>query len=396
VERENGWLAVKAPPQLEVKVKSVTDELLYIDRNELPEWAGRAGETTALAYRYLRAGWRAALDVRRFDEAQVLQALVDSAQLRTVIAPDGQMMTAMTLRIRNNSRQFLSMIMPPNSKVWSSFVNGMPVRTSINGDRIQVPLERASADQLVLVEITYVGLEKFPSNSGAVKLIAPRLDLPMKNARWDLFLPADYKYTKFEGSMAHEPRPTETRYRSFSELDYQQQEVKVKLERELALSNDLLAAQRELASGNLQGANVFYNRALDNKRDARELQEFGDKLRFTNANFWLRNNSGTIFTESAGQAGLDLETASKQLEKLQQAQALTATRTGPLRVNLPTRGVSHSFVQVLQTEVDKPMTVEFHAANTKAGNVPWRVAGGLAAFAALWLITALAMRRRQA
>ena len=58
-----------------------------------PQWAGRPDAATVLAYRYLRPGYKLALEARRFDEAEVLQALIDSARLTTVVADDGQMMT---------------------------------------------------------------------------------------------------------------------------------------------------------------------------------------------------------------------------------------------------------------------------------------------------------------
>ena len=59
----------------------------------------------------------------------------------------------------------------------------------------------------------------------------------------------------------------------------------------------------------------------------------------------------------------------QQVAQLQKAQAVAVTRVTPLRVNLPTRGLRHSFVQVLQTEVDKPLTVQLSAHNDR--NTGW-------------------------
>ena len=66
----------------------------------------------------------------------------------------------------------------------------------------------------------------------------------------------------------------------------------------------------------------------------------------------------------------------------------------PLRVNLPTRGLRHSFTQVLQTEVNKPMTIEFRAANT--ANIGWLklMFNAIAGFLAIWLFVAVGFNRR--
>jgi hypothetical protein len=65
----------------------------------------------------------------------------------------------------------------------------------------------------------------------------------------------------------------------------------------------------------------------------------------------------------------------------------------PLRVNLPTRGLRHSFAQVLQAEPGKPMTVSFIAENAMTVNWPKRVATGLAGFLALWVVVAFVSGR---
>ena len=65
----------------------------------------------------------------------------------------------------------------------------------------------------------------------------------------------------------------------------------------------------------------------------------------------------------------------------------------PLRVNLPTRGIRHSFTQVLQTESGKPMTVSFAAGNTRSVNWPKRISLGLAGFLGMWVVVTLVVNR---
>jgi hypothetical protein len=113
VERETGSVVVLAKAALQVVEKSATDQLLKIDARELPDWAGvSATAEAALVYRYLRPGFQLVCDLRRFGQATVLQALIDSAVLTTVVADDGQMMTEMSLKIRNNGLQHLEIELP--------------------------------------------------------------------------------------------------------------------------------------------------------------------------------------------------------------------------------------------------------------------------------------------
>ena len=122
-----GLLAISAKAPLQVSESSAAD-LQRVDAGDFPDWAGSPDNAMALAYRYVRPGYKLALVVRRYDEAEVLQALVDSAQFTSVVADDGQMMTEMSLSIKNNGRQFLEIELPPSAKVWSAFVAGQPVR----------------------------------------------------------------------------------------------------------------------------------------------------------------------------------------------------------------------------------------------------------------------------
>jgi hypothetical protein len=95
-----------------------------------------------------------------------------------------------------------------------------------------------------------------------------------------------------------------------------------------------------------------------------------------------------------GAVQIDEKAAEQQWEKLQQSQELATATVQPLRVNLPTHGVRHSFNQVLQTEIGKSMSVQFAAASTRGVGWPMRIGMSVAGFAVLWLISHLALQKR--
>ncbi len=426
-ERETGALAILARPPLQVAARTTSEELVKIDARELPDWAG-VGDTAArvdaeavvLSYRYVRPGYKLSLEVKRFEDAAVLQALVDNVHLTTVVADDGQMMTEMTLAIHNNGRQDLELELPAGAKVWSAFVAGQPVRPTRRDGKLLLPLERSGADGApVSVELTYVGVEKFPRGKGRVSLASPKLDMPLKNARWELYLPPDYDYANFEGSMSHELEVAPV-YKTFSLYDYSQQETEKKAVRKAEVQSFLSNAREQLAAGKVKELNEAYNQTRNGsyydaeaakdlkgiERDLRRAQS-GNLINAQRA--YSAKNAGTF----GGEAGAgtnpggnraemdrtlnyDTGVAEQQWAKLQQAQELGGANVQPLRVNLPTRGLRHVFTQVLQTEINKPMTIQLAAASTKAMSWAARIGLSLAGFLMLWCCVAFLLKRKDA
>ena len=448
VERETGAVAVLGRAPLQVTERSATGELQKIDPRELPEWSGlQTGvlgkDSVLLGYRYLRPGWKLGVNAQRYQEAGVLQALVDSMRLVTVVADDGQMMTEMTLAVRNNGRQFLEAKLPKDATVWSAFVAGQAVRPSKQGDRLMLPLERTGTDDApIMVEITYVGRERFPKTRGGVALASPTLDVPLKNARWDLYLPPDYEYAKFKGSMTRdESGGVEPVQQVFSLTEYNRRESEVREQKEndnkIALGNikNMMMNSKD-NSGLANGANLEQLKKIskdvqdvESKKEVAELEKslkrsqsralvdaqrnwsVENNYRFNAGNeaFGInvpalqqldmpqgRMGQAPAEPQQAAQSlvAYDDAAASAQWAMICRAQEITTTTVAPLRANLPTHGQYHGFTQVLQTELNKPLTVEFAAKNL--AETPWyRTAFWFAAaFVVLWTMTAFYSGRR--
>ncbi len=108
-----------------------------------------------------------------------------------------------------------------------------------------------------------------------------------------------------------------------------------------------------------------------------------------------QNKPGGNRSDNSIALNYDTGAAQQQWAKLEQAQELGVVNAQPLRANLPTRGMQHVFTQVLQTEINKPMTIQLAATSTKAMSWAGRVLLPLAGFLALWLIVALLPKRRE-
>ena len=424
VERETGVLTFNARAPLQVNEEMASADLIRIDPRELPSLAGAAAETAMLAYRYLRPGYELAVRTRRHDAAEVLQALVDSARLISVITEDGQMMTQMTLTMRNNGRQFLEVALPdPQATVWSAFVAGQPVRPTDRGGKLLLPLERSGEGASLPVEVTFIGRVPFPERRGQVALAAPTLDVPLKNARWELFLPPGYDYAKFEGTMTRDLRTASPVVRLFSQTVYSQVEESNRAKQQSEVAAAISNVTENLKKGNLEeaskGLSQTYraNEGLDlgNNMDVQKLEKDIRRAQARNLIDAQNNYSYNARQRDAAQQGqqaaeqlkeslereqatgkqfvmYDAEAAEQQLAMVRKAQEVTTGKVSPLRVNLPQRGLQLAFTQALQTETGKTMTITFTTVNTESPGLFNRLLWGAFWVAALAFLVALGRR----
>jgi type II secretory pathway pseudopilin PulG len=414
VERETGALAIAARAPLQVIERKATG-LQRIDTQDLPAWARPFDPATVLAYRYVRPGYQLSVVAQRFAEAEVLEALIDHARLTTVIADDGQVMTEMALAVRNNGRQFLELQLPKDTRVWSAFVDSQPVRLNQQGDRLLVPLDKTRTDDgTIPVELVYAGTCRFPKTKGRVELQSPALDVPLKNARWELYLPADYQYAKFGGTMTPASEPAvERAVARFTQTDYAQQEQQRKSKQTSQANSAINNLRSQLAVGNIKDAVNEYNYSKRNARmgaqSDQELRQLEGELRRAQSSNLLKSQSDFFYqnTSQIGNQNFDATQAAKQMlplqtdqavaerqwTKLQQIQEIAEIKVQPLRINLPLRGVRHAFSQVLQTEIRKPMTITLTATNTKAPHWGTRILLVLGGFIVLWIVVATLERK---
>ncbi len=421
VERETGVLIFNARAPLQVVEDQTSTDLIRIDPREVPDWAGVTTGTAALAYRYLRPGYELSVRTRRHDAAEVLQALVDSSRLISVITEDGQMMTHMTLAVRNNGRQFIEISLPDRqTDVWSAFVAGQPVRPTARDGKVLLPLERSGEGAAIPVEVTFIGRVKFPERNGKVALAAPTLDVPLKNARWELFLPPGYDYAKFEGTMTREARAAAQVV--WTETEYKQVESDNRVKRESEIVASISNVQENYKKGNIEEANKALSQTyranndlgLGNNEEVKKLEKDIRRAQAKNLidaqntySFNARQRDAaqqgqqleileqTVAREqAAGKAFVvyDNETAEQQLAMVQKAQEVTTGKVSPLHVNLPQRGLQLAFAQALQTETGKAMTITFTADNLETPGLFNRLLWGAFCVAALAFMVALVRR----
>ncbi|TFH48321.1 MAG: hypothetical protein E4H01_06575, partial [Lysobacterales bacterium] len=125
-EVEHGRIAVEALSAVEVRATTV-DQLSSLDVNELPQQLVlKTTNPILLGYKYVNAEppYRLSLKITRHREIDVQVAAIEKAHYSSLYTRDGLVVNTAQFQVRNSRRQFLRLELPPQSQVWSVFVDG--------------------------------------------------------------------------------------------------------------------------------------------------------------------------------------------------------------------------------------------------------------------------------
>ncbi len=206
VEREKGFYGIAASTNVELAVNKA-ENVSAIDVRELPQsvWSSSTNPIL-LAFKYLKQPVGIDIEVTKHEEIPVLVAAVDSAEFMSLLTDEGKSVTKAVYQVRNNVKQFLHLDLPEGASLWSVFVAGKPVKPAKNKEgSILVPLEKSqlSGEDLTRfpVEVVYAAEGKKFAAFGGRALKLPRIDLPSSSLRWSIFLPREFAYLHFGGTV---------------------------------------------------------------------------------------------------------------------------------------------------------------------------------------------------
>ncbi len=207
--REKGFIAVEMKGSAEAKVT----EAVGLDRasfSELPpQVLSHSAKPLIFAYKYLRHPYRMVLDISKHKELPVISTVVDSASGITLFTEDGKLVHRLTYTVRNTWKQFMEVTLPKDAELWGTYVGGKSVKPTKNEkEKILIPLNRSQSSEGGLapfdVELIYFQkAEKFRW-FGIKKSSFAIPDLMMSRVIWSIYLPFDYSFVHFGGSMEKE------------------------------------------------------------------------------------------------------------------------------------------------------------------------------------------------
>jgi len=199
-----GFLGVEAVGNIEVNSKQVKNGVLIPAKN-LPKllWQ-KASNPLLYGYQFYGNRFSPSVNIRGFQEIQTVVANVDLVDGVTHRTLEGKSITRLLYFIRNNDRQFLTLTLPKNSRIWQAFLNGKPVKPAQkNSGEILIPMKKSSSQggelESFSIEIGYITEVNKLTLKGDIQNQLPAIDIPISYLRWTLYLPEYYEYSKFEG-----------------------------------------------------------------------------------------------------------------------------------------------------------------------------------------------------
>lgn len=206
VTRETGYVAVARRENIEVRAAEVAEALEPRDPKELPPMLSRG----FLGYRYFDPSqFKLRLEMIRHESEKVLGALIRRMHIETVLSQQRVVMHEVMLEVQNQREQYLELKLPMGMTIWLAQVAGATVRPAMrqdNGTTTQLIelVKSPTADGVMRVRLV---LRQTLADSdmggfGRLHFEPPQpFNIPVLRTTWKLYLPRDYRYLGFGGSM---------------------------------------------------------------------------------------------------------------------------------------------------------------------------------------------------
>ncbi|MBU0639937.1 MAG: hypothetical protein KKB50_13795 [Planctomycetes bacterium] len=221
VAYQSGIVAVESDAELEVQI---SEHPRRVDAGELaaaepPTWhrpsAGGPSAGGLGVFEYTGDQTEVLASIARPPRYALPPALVQRAQLVTLLSAEGTSQTAVRLRLRTKA-VLLEVDLPDGSQLWSIELDGQPAKPQREGQRLLLSLPAASGDALRDLRIVYdtpVASLGFwgEIDVPALRLVlrmdgpeSPPVTVPAADVDWNLCLPSGFQMVRHAGTLATE------------------------------------------------------------------------------------------------------------------------------------------------------------------------------------------------
>jgi hypothetical protein len=144
----NAVIGVLGTGGLDVQIKN-PGTASQIDIRDLPQELTNM-TTSPLLYGFTSSeNTPITIAISRNKDVALTGTIIDDLQASTIITQDGQEITKMEMRIRNNNRQYLKLILPADAYLTHSLIDGMPLRPALSKEKgkdvLLFPLQQSEA-----------------------------------------------------------------------------------------------------------------------------------------------------------------------------------------------------------------------------------------------------------
>ncbi|MBN2134955.1 MAG: hypothetical protein JW737_04425 [Acidobacteria bacterium] len=208
------------------EMEATTEDLKNVDEIDIAnlpsQFFNQGALKPVLAYKFSWDGKEdkpeAVLGVKKYEQAAVLTANIENAEITTLYTKNGKSLVRMKLWIRNNIKQNLKIWAPQNFKLWSCFMDANPVKpTTDNDGGLLIPLKQSeisTSSVFFPLEIFFYHEGIKMDEEGTLSFNIPRVDLQIMKLGWELLLPLNYEYEDWAGNL------TQSAKNEFSDFAY--------------------------------------------------------------------------------------------------------------------------------------------------------------------------------
>ncbi len=394
VAAQKGYLAIMSGGRLQIQHGEIPNGLREENSRSIPGNFGAGDLSDAIfCYSVTATDYTLDISVIRHSSATVLPATVKNVNMDSVVSADRQIVTRMRLEMLTGDMRLLKMWLPEGSKVWSVYVNGKSTRPLLKGDAYLIPLDTATGEQSTELEVIYGGNLAAGGLRHNYKINGPRMNLPLNNIQWSMYMPPNFRYHKFDGTMNHKETsgaPVIVKYNAQQYKSAVQHEASINIQKaeevlqqgeRYAQAGQQIQAKQAFeqamnysqgdfdfnADARIQYRNVAKNQAivgLVNRRNKlKKSINIQDEKQSAQIKGFNGGNWSIEYQDQITQSLTVKDNASLNdvAERILDQQAASRTEAPAIRLTLPASGEKLDFTRSVQINPNTEMTIEFKA-----------------------------------
>ncbi|MBC8872161.1 MAG: hypothetical protein H8E44_22240 [Planctomycetes bacterium] len=208
VAYQSAVVAVEGSAELDITVNT---DARRVDVGELVAAQYRVGRRLLGAFEFVGAPKEVTVDVNRRPGYEIATAIVQRAELVTLLSTDGLAQTSARYQLRTKAH-FLEVKLPPNHTLWSVYLDGKPVGPQQDGDSLLLSLPATNQIAMRDLQIVYETPAELVTLMSDVRAEAPVLllrdtrdaeqrEVPAADVKWELVLPAEHQVVDSHGTV---------------------------------------------------------------------------------------------------------------------------------------------------------------------------------------------------
>ena len=194
-------IAIRTSGRLEMEPLRLPEGWQPAEWTNLPQPLRDQGNRSAPAesLRVLPNAAPLAVNVRRHELADALRLRVTAGTLRTVLSAKGDQVTVVDLTVAVVQRGSLELTLPTGAELFHIHVNGESANAVLAGPALRFHVLPNAGGTEAAVQVAYAVRPPASASKDRFVPAGPKLDIPMENLLWRVFLPDGLRLAQHQG-----------------------------------------------------------------------------------------------------------------------------------------------------------------------------------------------------